>query len=29
VKRQPFLDEFEAVGLNRHRSNEDWLASVQ
>lgn len=28
VKRQPFRDEFEAVGLNRYRSNEDWIAST-
>ncbi len=29
AKRQPFRDEFEAVGLNRHRSNEDWLAAAE
>ncbi len=29
VKRQPFWDEFEAAGLNRHRSNEEWLANAE
>lgn len=28
VRRQLFRDEFEAIGLNRHRSNEEWLASI-
>ena len=28
VKRQLFRDEFETIGLNRHRSNEEWLAEA-
>ncbi len=27
VRHRLFRDEFEAVGLNKHRSNEEWLAS--
>ncbi|MBN0049207.1 hypothetical protein JS756_35115 [Streptomyces actuosus] len=28
VRRSPGEDEFEAVGLGRHRSNEDWISSA-